>query len=351
MNIDYIIIGQGIAGTVLANEFHNKGKSFVIVDNGFKSSSSIIAAGLYNPVVFKRFVKSWMADELLPVADEVYCSLEEKLGTSFYRKQNIYKIFASEEEDKLWQNKSEDNKFMSSGKLKNILPGIHDPFGGGVVVQSGSVNVSDLLRHYRGFLKEKNLLMEESFLYSDLKFSNEEVTWKQIKAKKIIFCEGHKAVDNPFFNWLPFKLTKGELITIKIENFSPEMVINKGVFVLPLGDNLFKVGATYEWNDLSELPTEKGQAELVEKLKKIITIPFDIISHNAGIRPTVSDRRPLIGLHPEYKSLAIINGMGTKGVMLAPYFARQFSAFLDGGNKLIAEVDIERYFKKYNIGF
>lgn len=348
MIIDYLIVGQGIAGTLVANALLEKNKSILVIDNHYESSASIIAAGLYNPVVFKRFVKSWMVDELLPFADETYTGLEKKLNETFYHKRNIYKVFASNEDGELWADKSENNKYMSSEKVKQYLPEcIANSFGGGEVINAGNLDVAMFLRLYRKFLISNNLIKEEAFDYNELEISDKEIVWKGIRTKKIIFCEGYKTINNPFFKWLPFKLTKGEMITVKIENFNTEKIINKGVFILPLGENLFKVGATYEWNDLTEKATEKGESELTKKLKSILNIPFEIIDHLSGIRPTVSDRRPLIGLHPEHKNLVVFNGMGTKGVLLAPYFANQLACFLENNMELHPEANIERYYKKY----
>ena len=189
--------------------------------------------------------------------------------------------------------------------------------------------------------------MEETFDYNRVSFSENKVVYKDIEADKIIFCEGYKTIDNPYFSWLPFKLTKGEILTVKIPDFKidDEFVLNKGVFILPLGNNIYKVGATYEWNDLTEKTTEKGKLELEDKLKKVIKLPFEIIDQQAGIRPTVLDRRPLIGIHSENNKLAVFNGMGTKGVMLVPHFANQFADFLINNIPLNKEVDIDRFNK------
>lgn len=190
------------------------------------------------------------------------------------------------------------------------------------------------------------MLLEEKFDFSQLSVSENNISYKDLKVKKIIFCEGFKAIENPYFPKLPFKLTKGEILTIKLlgDKIIPtEKVVNKGVFILPLGNNTYKVGATYEWAELNEEATEKGKSELIEKLQKVIKTPFEIIDHQAGIRPTVNDRRPLLGFHSQHPQLAIFNGMGTKAVMLAPYFAKHFAEVLEGETSLDKEVDIARF--------
>jgi glycine oxidase len=346
---DYIIVGQGIAGTVLAYTLLNEGRSVIIIDEPTLSNASKIAAGLYNPVVFKRLVKSWLADDLVPFMDKFYQNAEEKLNAHFYHKKQIVKLFTEENEKEFWLKKTNEDvgKYLSKSIHDNFLNDIiYCPLGASEVVSAGNLDTLLFLRSFQNYFSEKKVLVKEKFEYDQLKISENSVSYKNIKANKIIFCEGYKSVDNPYFNWLPFKLTKGEIITIKLPDefkIPTEKVINKGVFVLPIGDNKYRVGATYEWNELNEITTEKGKADLTEKLSKILKVPFEIIEHDAGVRPTVNDRRPLIGIHPQHKTLGVFNGMGTKAVMIAPFFAKQFVDFLENNNPLDKEVDIMRF--------
>ena len=346
---NYIIVGQGLAGTILAQTFLMEGKSIIVIDELGFSNASRIAAGLFNPVVFKRLVKSWLADELLPSMEEFYRHAELLLGTQFYFKKQILKPFAEEQEKVLWLKKSNEDigKYLGKKMYDNYINDIiYSPLGASEVMQSGNLDTGIFLTSFRNYYNERELLLEERFDYKQIVISENSVTYKNIVAEKIIFCEGYKALENPYFSWLPFKLTKGEIITIKLNGnhvIPIDKVINKGVFILPLGNNTYKVGATYEWQDLSQLPTEKGKSDLIEKLQKVLKVPFEITDHQAGVRPTVSDRRPLIGLHPDHPSLAVFNGLGTKGVMLAPYFAKQFVKFLEHQLPLDKEANINRF--------
>jgi glycine oxidase len=346
---NYIIVGQGLAGTILAQTLLQEGKSVIVIDELGFSNASRIAAGLYNPVVFKRLVKSWLADDLLPFMDKFYPEAEQLVGTKFYFKKQILKPFAEEQEKILWLKKcnEEIGKYLGKNIYDDYLNDIiYNPLGASEIIDAGNLDTKLFLNSFRDYFKKKDLLLEEKFDYNSLIISENSVSYKNIQADKIIFCEGYMSLENPYFSWLPFKLTKGEIITIKLEekySIPIDKVINKGVFILPLGNSTYKVGATYEWVDLSENPTEKGKSDLVDKLQKVIKIPFEIIDHQAGIRPTVNDRRPLIGMHPEHKSLGIFNGLGTKGVMLAPFFAKQFVDFLEHQLPLDKEADINRF--------
>lgn len=348
---NYILVGQGIAGTVLAHTLLNEGKTVLIIDEGLERSASTIAAGLYNPVVFKRLVKSWMVDELIPFMDTFYTEAEQQLEQQFYYKKQIIKLFADPAEKEFWLKKAdgEVGSYLSKTIQDHFLNElIENPFGAAEVKSAGNLDTSLFLKASHDYFLKKNCLRKEKFNYGDLSISEQGVSYHNQDADKLIFCEGYQAVHNPYFEWLPFKLTKGELLTIKLTGntiIPQDKVINKGVFILPVGPNRYKVGATYEWQDLTEQPTEKGKQELIDKLQKVIRVPFEVIDHQAGVRPTVLDRRPLIGLHPEYKTVGIFNGMGTKGVMLAPYFAKQFYLFLHKGKPLPEEADSDRFRK------
>lgn len=348
-NKNYIIVGQGLAGTILAQTFLKQGKSVMLIDDPTLSKASKIAAGLYNPVVFKRLVKSWMADELIPFMDDFYTDSEKLLQTKFYFKKQIVRLFAEEQEKTLWLKKTEEpvGKYLSKTIQDDLLMNvIHNPLGSSEVLAAGNLDTRLFLESFRNYFRENKMLLEEKFDYEQLKISENAVTYKNSTADKIIFCEGFKTTENPYFSWLPFKLTKGEIITIQLLGDGEvgfDKVINKAVFILPIGNNTYKVGATYEWNELNETLTEKGKSDLVDKLQKVVKVPFEIIDHQAGIRPTVNDRRPLIGLHPKYPALGVFNGMGTKGVMLAPYFAKQFVEHLENNIPLDKEVDIRRF--------
>jgi len=346
---NYIIVGQGIAGTVLAQTFLKAGKSVLVIDEQSLSQSSRIAAGNFNPIVLKRLVKSWMADELIPFADSFYKDAETLLGQNFYSKKEVVKIFGEEQEKDFWLKRSnniETGSYLSKEfQLDFFSDVVHNPYGVGIVTDAMNLYVSKFLADFRNYFIENDLLINEQFDFKFFKINHDSVHYKEVIADKIIFCEGYKVAENPYFNWLPFKPAKGELLTVKIKNLPTDKIINKGVYMLPIGEDLFIVGATYDWQNLNDLPTEKARIEISEKLAKVIKVPFEIVNHQAGVRPSVFDRRPILGLHPDYKSIGIFNGMGTKGVMLAPYFAKQLFDFLENNFPLNAEVDIKRVVK------
>ncbi len=321
-------------------------QTVLVVDEEKENTSSKIAAGLCNPVVFKRLTKSWMIDELMPTALDFYKNQEKLLQDQFYFPLPIYKLFVGEEEKEFWRQKCNEPEVMDWVSHRVEFPFdktlVDYPFGAANTLQSGYLQTAKWLDAFKLYLKTSDSFIGTKFNYNDIVFENNGITWNGVQAKKIIFCEGYQTLHNPYFNWLSLKLTKGEVLTVDFKNLQLNSAINKGVFVLPY-NNEYKLGATYDWDNLNEEATEKGKNELLKKAAAFIKDEIVVKSHKAGIRPTVSDRRPLLGTHPENNKLVVFNGMGTKGVMIAPYFAKVLVEHLLENKPLSKEVNITRF--------
>ncbi len=345
MEVDYIIVGLGLAGLAFTKELEKNNKSFLVYEDN-SQNSSIVAAGIYNPVILKRFTPVWNAIEQLEIALPFYTELEKKFNTKYNYPVDIYRIFKSVEEQNNWFIACEKpllSNYMTPKIITKHFEGIIASYGFGKLTNTGRIDTKTLLVDYKNYLTERNLLINESFEYNDLKINECNVEYKNVKASKVIFCEGFGLVKNPFFNYLPIQEAKGELITIHATNLNVDFLIKAAVFVLPLGKNYFKVGATFNWKDKTTLPTEEGKQELITKLESFINVPYTIVEHTAGIRPTVKDRRPLVGFHPKYKNLAILNGLGTRGVMIAPIAAKALYNNLEKEIVLDKEISIDRF--------
>lgn len=346
--IDYLIVGSGLAGISFAEVAMGHNKSVFVLDNDSQTSSTI-AGGLYNPVILKRFSEVWKAQEQLDVMDGFYAVLEGKLNCKVDFKQPILRKFFSVEEQNNWFTASDKlalAPFLSLKLISKQYKGIDSPFGYGEVLQTGYVDTALLLKKYRTYLKGNNLFANETFFYDDLQFNSRGIQYKDIHAKHIVFAEGFGMHANPFFNQLPLDGTKGELFIIKAVGLDLDVIVNTSVFILPLGNDLFKVGATYNWKDKTNLPTDEGKTELVDRIKEIITCDFEIVSHFAGVRPTVKDRRPLVGTHQEHNSVHILNGLGTRGVMLGPAMAKALYENIENQVPLSTDIDINRFRRK-----
>jgi glycine/D-amino acid oxidase-like deaminating enzyme len=351
MEVDYIIVGQGIAGTALSYALIQRGKKVLVIDRGAEASSSKAAAGIFNPVTGKRLSKTWEADNLFPFLQDFYTHMESDIKANFLHLLPVYRPFISIEEQNAFISKTASPEFAHYTDVPEnytiYSPYIHNPYGGILIKQSGYVDVPNMLEAYRQFLINSYSYCQDSFTYADIQYTATHVVWKGFAAKKILFCEGTFNKENPYFNWLPFVQVKGELLLVHIPGTEIQHIINRGIFILPLGKEMFKVGATYTWDDLSWKPTQEARAELTGKLKELLKIPFTVTDHLAGIRPASADRRPFVGFHPENPALGIFNGLGTKGISLAPYFAHQFVEHLEEDKDLHREVHINRYFSLY----
>lgn len=347
--IDYIIIGSGLAGISFAEVALKNNKTILVLDNNSQNSSRV-AGGLCNPVILKRFSEVWKAQEQLVLMNDFYNQIEDKLQTKFNFKLPILRKFFSIEEQNNWFAASDKKNlapFLSTKLINRKYNSIDSPYDYGEVLHTGYVDTALLLDRYKEYLKEKDLLLEEFFDSTYVEFLDDGVQYKNIQARHIIFAEGFGLHKNPFFNYLPLDGTKGELFVIKAQELNLDVIVNTSVFILPLGNDLFKVGATYNWQDKTDIPTEEGKQELVDRIKEIITCDFEIVKHFGGVRPTVKDRRPLIGTHHERKSLHILNGLGTRGVMLGPAMAQALFDKIENEIPLDAEIDIKRFHKRY----
>ncbi|MEN9910341.1 MAG: hypothetical protein RLZZ540_3500 [Bacteroidota bacterium] len=343
--IDYLIVGCGLAGISFSEIALANNKNILVVDNDSQNSSKI-AGGLYNPVILKRFSEVWQAREQLILMNQFYVDLEQKLQVKVDFKKPILRKFFSIEEQNNWFSASDKPAlapFLSTSIITKKYSGIDSPYNYGEVLHTGYVDTASLLEHYKMYLLQQQLLLQESFDYDALEVLSDSIRYKNIEAKHIIFAEGFGLHANPYFNNLPLDGTKGELFIIKAAKLDLDVIVNTSVFILPLGDGLFKVGATYNWKDKTDLPTEEGKQELIDRIKEIIDCEFEIISHFAGVRPTVRDRRPLVGTHAEYKSVHVLNGLGTRGVMLGPAMAKALFDSIENDIPLEREINIKRF--------
>ena len=212
-----------------------------------------------------------------------------------------------------------------------------------MVQGSGRVATKALINSYETYLEQQDLWRNESFDCTHLSVEVSGVSYKSWKAKRVVFAEGYGLKSNPFFNYLPLEGTKGEVITMRIPGLNEGAIVKSGVFIIPLGRDLYRVGSTYFWRDKTEGPTEAAKTFLLERLERFMTLPYEIVSHMSGVRPTVSDRRPLVGQHPEHNNLFVLNGMGSRGVMTAPTAANALYKYIYEGLAIDPEMDVARF--------
>ncbi len=348
---DYLIVGQGLAGTLLGWFLLKKGNTIRVVDPGNPETSSKIAAGIINPVTGRRVVKSWKIDQLLPFAEQTYHELETEFGIEVFTKRNIVRALAAPEEENTWLARSGDPEYqrymLPEADMATFEGKLKPTFSHGELKHGAQMKMGKLIAAFRKKLKKNEALLETEFDHSKLEMTEAGVVYnKKWPARKVIFCEGENMRENPFFSELPLPCSKGEMLFVRIPEAKFEKMYKQKIFIVPQGDDIYWVGSNYSFQFKNADPTEKGKQYLIDRLHSILDIPFEVVSHHAAIRPTVRDRRPLLGFHSEYPQLAIFNGLGTKGASLGPFWAAHMADFLQGEVELDREVDIRRFEKQ-----
>jgi len=345
MKFDYIIVGCGLAGIAFCEQLIVNKKTFIVFDNNSQQSSTV-AGGLYNPVTLKRFTPVWESKTQLEICLPVYAKIEERLKCKLDYKVPVYRRFTSLEEQNNWFEKSDReglSDYMSLSINKNTNAHIDAQFGFGEVLYTGRIDTKLLILEYRKDLKSKNLLIEDCFSYSELESDSLGITYKNIKARHIVFAEGFGIKQNIFFKTLPLTGNKGELITIKAPDLKLDFVLKSSIFVIPLREDLYRIGSTYNRESKDNKISAEARETLLNKLKTFLSCDFKVINQVAGVRPTVSDRRPLVGTHKDHNRIHVLNGLGTRGVMIGPFVAKQLFNHIENNTRLDKVITISRF--------
>lgn len=343
--VDYIVVGCGLASIAFCEQLKANKKTFVVFDDE-SQKSSVVAAGLYNPVILKRFSEVWRAKEQLAIALPMYHKIEKELKIKVDFKLKILRRFTSIEEQNKWFTASDKpnlEPFLSTQLSKNNNENIDAPFGFGEVLHAGRIDTEILLKAYREALRENEQLIDTTFNHHKLQNLEDGIGYENLKTSQIIFAEGFGVKYNPYFNEIPLTGSKGEILTIKAPELKIDYAIKSSVFVIPIGNDCYNVGATYNNEDKSNITTENAKETLIQKVDTFIKCNYNVIRHVAGVRPTVRDRRPLVGRHSRYKNLYVLNGLGTRGVMIGPYVAKKLYDLIENNIALDHEIDINRF--------
>ncbi len=348
---DHLIIGQGLAGSLLAWQLLQRGQKVMVIDNGHKTAASRVAAGLVNPVTGMRLVKTVHADSYLSAATEFYASLQTFFDHRFFHAKEMLRLIRSEKEKQVLEKRRADPAyagFLGKTYPVNSQSPFRDPLGSFQQRQTGHLDTVSLLDSMRDYLARAHSYSCQSVRPGDIVLEHNGTSLKGTRARQIIFCEGYKAMHNPWFDWLPFQPAKGEILTLRLAQIPDDRIINGSKWLLPLSgsqEGLFRFGASYERSRLDERITTTTRTELLEELGTLFETPpaHQLIDQQAGVRPCTKDTLPFIGRHPEIPQLSIFNGFGSKGTMMIPYYARKFADFLLEQDSLPKEADIRRF--------
>lgn len=362
MQIEYLIIGQGISGTWLSYYLQKEKKSFLVIDKANNNSPSAISAGIINPVTGRRMVKVWMAEEILPFTWNAYNEIGHELNLVCISQKNLIDFFPNPHQRQVFMERvvqrtpsgEENDEYLHSYPEQNKFnPFFNYELGCGEIRHCYIAHLENLLPAWRQQLKNKDQLLEEHFEVERLIVHKDSIEYKNITAQKIIFCDGLSSFQNSFFNLLPFAPNKGEMLIVEIPGLPQHHIYKKGFVLAPLqssprqggGMGTFWFGSNYQWKFDNDHPTKEFYEQAERHLKAWVKSPFSILDHKAALRPATLERRPFVGLHPVHSNIGILNGMGTKGCSLAPFFAKQLADHLLYKDPITPEADVKRFSK------
>lgn len=338
-----LLIGQGIAGTLLAWSLRRRGARVHIADGSLPGNSSQVAAGIINPVTGKRFVKSWRFEEFFAAAKSDYQLLEKELNIHVWSEQPIVRLLATAEEANDWSARCalpDYTDYLSESADAGDWAGLtKSGFRFGKIQRAARVNFPVLISAFRQKAVSEGIFLEKNIDY-------ESVEKWATGYDAVVFCEGWHGQENPFFPNLPWQIAKGEALLLRFQNEKTPQIgqmLKKTMTLVPQGDGLFWAGGSYQWHFPDLLPSEGEKNFILNHLTEMLAAPFEIVGHVAGVRPTVKDRRPFVGQSLVRPKIFIFNGLGTKGALLAPFWAEHFAEHLVEEKSLDGEVDVKRF--------
>ncbi len=343
---DVIIVGQGLAGTTLAWHLLEAGRRVLMIDAGEPVTSSKIAAGLITPVTGKRLYLSWRCNEFLPVARNFYLRIERHTGQTFFHDRIAVRLFRSDKERQIWQKRSVQPEYRSHlldpQPAPLVDPELTNAGHGGFAMHAAQLDVAAYLDASRQALDCEEMTVDWR---RDVTFDGDSVSVRQHRARHVIACEGFAATRNPYFARVPFNPAKGDILTVRFDRPLPPRTLHRGIWVAPTDEpDVFRVGSTYDRATFDQVPSSAALSEIEGKLRDFIHVPYTVLDHRAAVRPIIDGSRALIGLHPDQHPLGFFNGLGSKGSLNAPWFARCFTDFLVHGTPLPEDMDVRRHF-------
>ncbi len=345
--VDYIIIGQGISGTFLSWNLIKADKTVLVIDEPSPFSASKVASGVVNPVTGRRIVRTWEIETLMPYAVQAYTEMGKELQLSLIRQCNILDFHSTPQMKLAFDERLPvETTYLKHPENTNLWNEYFNPsFGIGEINPCYLVDIQAMLDGWRKKLIEQDLLLNTHFILSDASILADQIIYKNYTAQKIIFCDGTMGFNNQYFHLLPFAPNKGEAIIVSIPDLPTTHIYKQGISIVPWKDRLFWIGSSYEWNFTDANPTEAFKSKIKSQLNHWLKLPYTIVDQLASVRPANMERRPFIGFHPIHHSVGIMNGMGTKGCSLAPFFSNQFTQYIVNNILLNPLVDLNRFQK------
>ncbi|HET6423374.1 MAG TPA: FAD-dependent oxidoreductase [Planctomycetaceae bacterium] len=347
--LDMVILGQGLAGTALAWQAHWAGLRFAIIDRDEPVTSSKIAAGLLTPITGQRLTASWRWSKLWPVAVDFYRHVEHVTQRRFFRETSMVRTLADLEGFEQFKQRMLVDEFYGNVRQPPQpdldAAAFTQMFGSFEMHDGGQLHVAEYLAASREFFRRQQLYLAADLdLEHDVEVNDDGVDLPrfQLRAKRLMFCQGYAGVKNRWFGAVPFNPAKGEILTVHIPGLKEERVLHGGVWIAPIGNERFRVGATYDWSRFDNVPTKEGRHEIETRLREWLRLPFTVEEHHAAVRPILRAPIPLLGFHPRWSQLGYFNGLASKGSLMAPFFARHLVRVMTAEETIDPTMDVAR---------
>ena len=347
-HFEFVIAGQGLAGSILAWYLIKANRKILVVEDTSINSATAVASGLMHPVTGRRIVKSWRADEFIPNAVNLYQSIEHELDTRFFYDTPILEIFHDHGNRNDWMNRSVTSgigEFIGADYNADELPkSLNAPLGALELKHTGWLNATQFKSDLKRWLQDNNAYAEGTIDYHELEKQDKLFHYNDFKFEKLVDCRGHYSAKSKSWSYLPFNPAKGEEIAFTSDaDLWKDYIYHNTFKIIPTGNNEYRFGATYSWNDTSNEITSEAKEKLINGLKSLLDAPFTVTGQRAGIRPSTKDRRPLMGKHPIDENHFLFNGLGSKGISAAPTLAKEMLDFLLHEQKINPEYSLERF--------
>jgi len=344
--VDFIVVGAGVAGSLLALQLIEQGQSVVLFDDPKLPGSSHIAAGSINPITGRKFVKSWKIDQLIKSAERIYESIESKYDIKVMHRHKVIRGLKSVGMQNDWSariNDPEYNNYIYQSELINSINGITENYVDYAIIENAyRIEFESIINLVKELNNSLIKVILNRFDYGRVVIEKSDIKYGNHESKNIVFAEGSAVRHNPLWSWLPFVPAHGERLIIYAPELKLSNPFNDGKIIIPLGEDQYWIGSNYNWDISEPITTEEGFELLKAYLDKTLTVPYEILDHAGHIRPSTYNRRPFVGRHPEHDNIFILNGMGAKGASLSPYCVEQLLAYIQDGADLDEEIDVGR---------
>ena len=332
MQYEVLIVGQGLAGSALSMALLKRGVSFAVVDDAAPSAASRVAAGLVTTLAGKGMNPAWRQSAYWPKSLAYYRKLEQESGVSLFHEHPVLRLFADEKEARKFGRKHDAvAKWVGNADPEIDAEQVHGAHGGFEMAQGGRLDTQAYLQVVRDILIQAGVaILECEFDESELSDGGGTLGFSGLSAKKVILCQGARGLLHGHFSDLEHRSAKGEMLTVKVPGLSQERIINRNGWMVPIGGDLWRAGATYGWDDLEPNATQAGREAVWQKVADLTPMPVGFVGHEVGVRPIIRRSQPVIGFSKEEPRLGLFNGLGSKGVISAPCVAEHFVDFLVG---------------------